>query len=98
MPDGEPKPFVCRCGSILGLIVRGNDHRSRLWAFRDTLQAGDWNGMISDYRFRMRNVEQGEIECDYCRASTPWVASERALVELLARRKKRTFGLEVEHG
>ena len=100
MTDG-PKAFTCeRCFSVLGVIVRGNTHRARLDVFAMTLPPSVLliDRLEAAYKYRVRNLEQGDVLCDLCGATSRWIASERALVELLSRKRKRTFGLEVEGG
>jgi uncharacterized protein (UPF0212 family) len=47
--------------------------------------------------FAIVDMEQGTVRCPHCGAERTWRMGDQALEDLLANRKKRTFGLEVEH-
>lgn len=99
--DDDPKPYYCeQCGYVLGLIRKGPDRRSKLDVFRLPLPTlAILVDSSSEYSYAVIELEQGNVPCGHCGAVRKWRISDHALDDLLARRKKRTFGLmEVEHG
>jgi hypothetical protein len=94
--NDEPKPRRCaRCNWVIGIIRRSASRVTTLSVFTETVQ--EMPTIITDDLFAMSNVVQGEAHCKHCGCINPWHYSQRALEELLERRIKRTFGLEVQN-
>jgi hypothetical protein len=99
MKNSDPRPWKClNCGSVLGAVVRNTDHVSELVVFRASIPAGGFAAVSANF-MRVFGVARfttnGRVTCNCCFTVRDWYIGEDALKELLARRDKRTFGLDV---
>ena len=98
----DPKLYLCpQCGYVIGIIMRGSERRPRLNVLRNGVHAAQVLdlGDLRQVVYVVRNMDQGEVTCGYCGAHRAWRMSDQGIDELIARRKKRTFGLtEVDCG
>lgn len=102
MPNDDepypPRPFKCKCGFVLGWIVRDTCHVTRL----NVLRVPNANSVMphaqSDIEmaqvWSVTDANDGDVRCLHCGAVRPWVASKSAMDEMLKRRDERKVNSE----
>jgi len=93
----DPKLYLCQeCGFVIGIIFRGSERRPRLNVLRNGFHVASVMSMgdLREVGYVVRNMDAGDVTCGKCGGHRTWRMSDQAIDELIARRKKRTLGLQ----
>jgi hypothetical protein len=88
----------CRCGYAVGTIVR-EKNRTRLGVYRWAVSPMEGNDSQGCQQI-IAKMDAGDVSCSHCGNISQWQLSDRLLDDLIARRRRRNFGLaeEERHG
>ena len=95
----EPRLWRCRCGQVLGVVMRDTSRIRRLWVF--TLDRHHNNVPPTEILrnppkglFRVHGVDcvsrPGGIECSVCGALNDWQPSQESFEKLMSHYSKKT--------
>ena len=97
-PTYQPRLWNCEeCQAVLGVVLRDSDRVRRLWVLRVQVQADsslppdillrptsvrrEKSGLLPTWR--VRAMDSGTVECEYCGSLRAWHVSDEALLILI---------------